>query len=66
MPSLDYKDKLSTYKLTIFSNNPVELRKLDENRNACLIGEWTTDVSDGGCHLYEDPFEKENSLKTWT
>jgi hypothetical protein len=52
--------------LTIFSDNPVELRKLDENQNAVTIGKWEADISDGGCHLHFDPFEKEANNKTWT
>jgi len=39
---------------------------LDEKKNAVLIGKWEHDISDGGCHLYEDPFEKDVSMKTWT
>lgn len=39
--------------MTIFSNKPVELVELKEKRNFCLIGEWSEDGSDGGCHLYD-------------
>lgn len=31
-----------------------------------LIGRWEHDISDGGCHLFEDPYEKDMSLRTWT
>jgi len=37
----------------VFSNNPVELVKLDEAKNAVLIGKWDKDISDGGCHLWD-------------
>lgn len=39
---------------------------MDEKRNAVLIGKWDNDISGGGCHLYEDPFEKDAGLKTWS
>ena len=39
---------------------------MDENKNAVLIGKWEPDISDGGCHLYDDPYEKDMSKKTWT
>lgn len=44
----------------------MEIKKLDENRNAVLIGKWEHDISGGGCHLYEDPFEKDLNMRTWT
>ena len=44
----------------------MELRRLDEAKHQVLIGRWETDISDGGCHLYEDPYEKESSKRTWT
>lgn len=31
-----------------------------------MIGKWEHDISDGGCHLYEDPFEKDMNKRTWT
>lgn len=40
IPSLEQADKPCPFKLTIFSNNPVELKKLDERKNAVLVGEW--------------------------
>ena len=49
----------------VFSNNPVDLQKLDESKSTVLIGKWD-DLTDGGCHLYEDPFEKEAQKRTWT
>lgn len=38
IPSLDLPDKSANYRLTIYSNNPVELVKLDESKNAVLVG----------------------------
>ncbi|EGR31206.1 hypothetical protein IMG5_115920 [Ichthyophthirius multifiliis] len=66
IPSMNEEDKYAGYKLTIFSNHPVQLQKLDENINSVLIGKWENEVTDGGCHLYDEPFEKEISKKTWT
>jgi len=65
IPCLEEEDKQASYKLTIFSNNPVDLEKLDESKHAVLIGRWD-ELTDGGCHLYEDPFEKESQKRTWT
>lgn len=56
IPSLQLDEKYSSYKLTIYSNKPVDMVKLDEKRNAALIGQWVQQVSDGGCHL---------NLNTW-
>ena len=39
---------------------------MEETKNAVLIGRWEHDISDGGCHLHEDPYEKEPGLKTWS
>lgn len=44
----------------------MEIQKLEENKNSVLIGRWEHDISDGGCHLFEDPYEKDMSLRTWT
>jgi len=52
--------------MAVFSNNPLTMIPLDETKNAVLIGKWETDISDGGCHLYEDPFEKDLSKRTWS
>ena len=30
-----------------------------------MIGRWDPDISDGGCHLHFDPYEKEVINKTW-
>ena len=49
----------------VYSNNPVNLDRLDEGLNAVLIGNWEKDISCGGCHLYNEPFEKEASKKSW-
>ena len=50
IPSSDGEDRSFGYKLTIFSNNPVNLTRLDDNLNQVLIGKWEKDISDEGCH----------------
>jgi len=53
IPTVDLEGRTAGYKLTIFSNNPIELNRLDEHTNAVLIGRWEKDLSAGGCHLYD-------------
>lgn len=64
VPCLEKRDINATYRLTIHSNKPVDLRKLDEAKNAVLIGRWQS-PNNGGCHLFEAPFES-SSNRTWT
>ena len=59
IPSSDGEERIFGYKLTIFSNNPVDLVRLDDNRNQVVIGKWEKDITAGGCHLNEQ--EKEVS-----
>jgi len=51
--------------LVVYSNNPVQLTQLPESRNAVYIGKWE-ELSAGGCHLNEFPYEKDPSKRTWT
>lgn len=64
VPCFEKKDQNAPYRLTIHSNRPVDIRKLDEAKNAVLIGRWQS-PNNGGCHLFEAPFEK-SSNRTWT
>lgn len=59
IPSSDGEERVFSYRLTIFSNNPVEMIKLDEPKNQVAIGKWEKDITAGGCHLNEK--EKEPS-----
>ena len=59
IPSSDGEDRCFGYRLTIFSNNPVNMVRLDDVRNQVMIGKWEKDISAGGCHLNE--LEKEAS-----
>lgn len=40
IPSSDGEERVFSYKLTIFSNNPVEMIRLDESKNQVMIGKW--------------------------
>lgn len=51
IPSSDGEDRNFGYRLTIYSNNPVTLMRLDDVRNQVMIGKWEKDISAGGCHL---------------
>lgn len=53
MPSSDGEERIFNYRLTVYSNNPIEMMKLDEQRNQVVIGKWEKDISAGGCHLNE-------------
>jgi hypothetical protein len=53
VPSSDGEERIFNYKLTVYSNNPIEMMKLDEQRNQVVIGKWEKDISAGGCHLNE-------------
>ena len=59
IPSSDGEDRCFGYKLTIYSNNPVNMVRMDDVRNQVMIGKWEKDISAGGCHLNE--LEKEAS-----
>lgn len=44
------------FTLSIFSSQPVEVKKLEDSKNAVLSGKWA-EKSAGGCHLYDKEFE---------
>lgn len=64
IPCLDKVNYQAKYKLTIFSNNPIEVKKLNDNKNAALIGDWNTYTA-GGCDLYDEKFYKKPESRTW-
>jgi hypothetical protein len=47
---------MSEFQLNIFSSQHVEVRLLEEARNAVVSGKWTEKTA-GGCHLYDKAFE---------
>ena len=64
IPSLSEPAKFSQFNLTIYSNHPVQLTKLDEEQNVVLTGEWA-EGSAGGSHLYDKEFEQKLQNITW-
>jgi hypothetical protein len=46
---------LAKYSLTIFSNFPVALQRLEDACHVAMPGQWKNG-SDGGSHLYDKPF----------
>lgn len=60
------KDEVTAdFTLNIFSSQPLEVKKLEDSRNAVLAGKWT-DKSAGGCHLYDKEYEQKVDKFTWT
>lgn len=64
VPCLDKVNSQAKYKLTIFSNNPIDVKKLNDNKNAAIVGEWTQ-YNAGGCDLYDEKFYKNPESRTW-
>lgn len=65
VPCLEEENKETKYTLTFYSNNKIDLQRLDEERNRVIIGLWA-ELSDGGCELYTPKFEKtEITRQTW-
>lgn len=64
IPSLSEANKFSQFNLTIYSNHPVQLTKLDEEQNVVLTGEWMEGTA-GGSHIYDKEFEQKLSNITW-
>ena len=58
------EDVTADFILTIFSSQQVEVRMLEDSRNAVVSGKWT-DKSAGGCHLYDKAFEQKADKFTW-
>jgi hypothetical protein len=44
------------FTLSIFSSQPVEVKKLEDSKNAVISGKWAEKTA-GGCHLYDKEFE---------
>lgn len=65
MPCLSEKSKNNNYTLRIYSDKEIELVKLDETKNVCLVGAWESATS-GGCDLFTEKFYKTNEFQSWT
>jgi len=64
VPSLDAPEIFAEFTLTVFSSHPVEVEKLEDSKNMVISGEWN-DKSAGGCHLYDEVYEKLSDNYTW-
>ena len=51
------EDITADFTLSIFSSQPVEVKKLEDSKNAVLSGKWA-EKSAGGCHLYDKEFDQ--------
>ena len=52
------------FTLSIFSSQPVEVKKLEDSKNAVISGKWAEKTA-GGCHLYDKEFEQKVNKFTW-
>lgn len=56
-------DEPIKYRMTIYSNNDINVEKLDDSRNIAIVDEWDRDNA-GGCHLYTpENFDTEENTK---
>jgi hypothetical protein len=64
IPSISRDDIAADFTLNIFSSQPVEIKKLEDSKNAVISGKWA-EKSAGGCHLYDKEFEQKVDKFTW-
>jgi Calpain family cysteine protease/Calpain large subunit, domain III len=64
VPSLSQEGILSSYTLTIYSNNPVVLDRLSDSKNIVTSGEWNKSTA-GGSHLFDSSFIRQTEKSTW-
>ena len=50
--------------MNVYSSKKVEIKKLEDAKNAVLSGRWTEDNA-GGCHLYDQEYEKNEENMSW-
>lgn len=65
IPSISRDDIAADFTLQIYSSQQVEVKKLEDSRNAVISGKWA-EKSAGGCHLYDKEFEQKVDKFTWT
>lgn len=65
IPCQSEKSKNNNYTLRIYSDKKVTLRRLDESKNVCLVGNWGTSTS-GGCELFNEYYYKNMDLQSWS
>lgn len=64
VPSLSQENIQCSYSLTIYSNNPVTLERLQDSKNVVLSGEWKSKNA-GGSHLFDSSFVRNVEKNTW-
>lgn len=57
IPTLEQPEATFGFKLSVFSNRPVELLSLNDDNSKVLISEWK-ETNSGGCHLVQDEKRK--------
>lgn len=58
------EDTTADFTLNIYSSQPLEVKKLEDSKNAVISGKWA-DKSAGGCHLYDKEYEQKVDRFTW-
>jgi len=64
IPSMSKEEITADFTLSIFSSQNVEVKKLEDSKNAVISGKWA-EKSAGGCHLYDKEFEQKVDKFTW-
>ena len=64
IPSMSKEETTADFTLNIFSSQPIEVKKLEDSKNAVISGKWA-EKSAGGCHLYDKEFEQKVDKFTW-
>lgn len=65
IPSISREDIAADFTLNIYSSQTVEIKKLEDSKNAVISGKWA-EKSAGGCHLYDKEYEQKVDRFTWT
>jgi hypothetical protein len=63
-PTLSADKVAAQFSLSVFSNQPVALERLEDSKNLALSGAWTKETA-GGSHLYDRPYEDSVKGQTW-
>mmetsp|Transcript_7872 Transcript_7872/g.15225 ORF Transcript_7872/g.15225 Transcript_7872/m.15225 type:complete len:1014 (-) Transcript_7872:50-3091(-) len=63
-PTLTADKVAAQFTLSVFSNQPVSLERLEDSKNLALSGAWTKETA-GGSHLHERPYEENVKGQTW-
>ena len=56
IPSMSKEDITADFTLSIFTSQPIEIKKLEDSKNVVIPGKWG-EKNAGGCHLYDKEYE---------